>query len=246
MFDPQLPPIHAGERPSASAETYLRELAARRIDGFESDGSGVRPGARSGGLRIDLYEVTADPAQDTDSKEWYVMGKLVGIRWVTVDGYGHYAADANKGDAGAVMRARLIAAETEVALWVPTQTRESHDEPASKPSVKTLDRVNVMMWQGLRIVVGGIGGSDKPRLVTGYATADVDPGDSGPFYIDGVTVKQDKGTTPMGIDPNTGVLQIARPWVWKWDNGGLICAALDESATSAPFYFAIQAACSVR
>lgn len=111
---------------------------------------------------LSLYELTADPALDDDSREYYATAKPVFQRWCTVDVDGHWVANAWQGG-GTVSRARRQddpiagAATSEETIWFPANSRDANQESSGPPSFKSGDRVFVTQWFLAKSVVGGAG-----------------------------------------------------------------------------------------
>lgn len=155
-LDPELTPAVEGGDLSAAEWNRLAAKASRVVAG-----EGIEGGAGGSShfhLRSDsleLYQLYSDPALDDDRREYKATGKPVYLRWATVDGSGHWSAEADKGDAGAVERYRSKSAATAETIVFPVGPHDSYEEAITLPNVKTYDRVWCIRRRDFLEVVGG-------------------------------------------------------------------------------------------
>ncbi len=85
-----------------------------------------------------------------------------------------------------------------------------------------------------------------PTMIRGLATAAVATTD-GTFYIDGVVVMQGYGAAAdcLGYEATGTKVKINNYFAWEGDDNAPCVAALDQTATSSPYFIAINLKCPV-
>src|SRR3990172_4690768 len=156
---PTIQDVSAGERPSAAWSNQVKDAACHDHFGATHSDPEHHVFSSSGEEALELYELTGAPELDDTRREYKATAKPVTLRHTTVDGSGHWTADAAP-SASSVLRFRMQKTYLAETIWFPAGTRdtitagtEKRSEPTAAPSAATGDRVWTLVVQGLRVVV---------------------------------------------------------------------------------------------